>query len=482
MFWTAPSKAMLAWDMGQGPTYDADAKRKTLGECEVWRSVDPLSTACPAVCIGTTTAEAFLDTDVVDGGCYYYWVMSRLQGGGLHQIGPMLDVEMPSAWPDDWDRVSPSEVDDLAATGVPIGIELTWKAASDDDSGVLAYFIYDSNQDQPDSVVWANELVKEGSGRIASFIDLLPNGITKSYYVRALDRALNLSEGVGPVTATAGGVFNLCVNPRMHISADGWNAPGSLVISRATSARFSLPAGADACMRVQSPSYYGTANVWSDPVPLPEGWTHLYASCYSCVTVDEKHGNHWSGGTPILKFYNAAGAQLSSSATALSSGYARYSDTTWARCLSRDLWGVPEGAVACSVGIQFLALDGVGSLYFTKVMLSDVDRVSDILYVGTGAEGTVTTATPHGYDFPAYVDRVVVHDVTGYVSVPPNAVNDEHRATVFSATQFAIPVEVTTEATENTGITFRMRDYADGDTAGWQWDGAAHNSISRQAS
>lgn len=205
MFWTGPGRVLIAWDMGQGPTWDAEAECKTLGECEVWRSVDPIETGSAAVPIGDTAAEGFLDTDVADGGVYYYWVMNELEGGGLHQIGPTMDVTVPSSWPADRDVCAPSDVDDLEATGVSTGIELTWKAASDGESGLLAYFVYDSNQDQPDSIVWADETVQDGSGQVASFIDLLPTGTTKSYIVCVIDNALNLSDGAGPVSATAAG-------------------------------------------------------------------------------------------------------------------------------------------------------------------------------------------------------------------------------------------------------------------------------------
>ena len=129
MIWTAPGKCLIAWDMGQGPTFDTDARSKALGECEVWRAQDPENLGGAAVCIGETKAEAFLDTNAQDGACYYYWVMERMSSGGLRQIGPVLDVEMPYSWEYPWD-IAPTEPDDVTATGTNSGIRLDWKAPS----------------------------------------------------------------------------------------------------------------------------------------------------------------------------------------------------------------------------------------------------------------------------------------------------------------------------------------------------------------
>ena len=210
MILTAPGKCLIAWDMGRGPTFAVDPLGKSigekfLGECEVWRAQDPENLGGAAVCIGETRSEAFLDTSAQDGAVYYYWVMERVPSGGLRQVGPMFDVEMPYAWEYPMD-IAPTPPESLIAESARDGILLSWVISVDGDdedqpgrSGIVAYFVYDSNQDAPDSVVWVDE---DHIGDV--FTDELPSGTEKSYQIRALNENLNLSEPSEIVTGKAG--------------------------------------------------------------------------------------------------------------------------------------------------------------------------------------------------------------------------------------------------------------------------------------
>ena len=231
----APGKVLLSWDTGQGPTWAVDPegkeiKAKFLGTCEVWRCANAVDSGGPAVKLGETEAEAFYDVTAPNGATLTYWVMEQTAAGS-RQVGPTVDVLMPQNGSNDpqvlADKVPPSVPDDLAATVTADGNLLEWLPSQDAESGLLAYFVYDSNQDQPDSVVWASD--EEGQ-RVASFLDRTPDA-NKGYCVGAIDVALNLSDLAGPVLPVAEpagvGLRNLFVNPRFHVNAtDGWYAFG----------------------------------------------------------------------------------------------------------------------------------------------------------------------------------------------------------------------------------------------------------------
>lgn len=417
MVYTAPGKCLIAWDMGQGPTFDAAARRKTLGECQVWRSVDPVNTGSAAVCIGTTKAEAFLDADVQDGGCYYYWVMSELEGGGLHQVGPTYDVEMPSSWPEPY-GVAPTEPEDLAATGASNGIRLRWVVSVDGDdeqagrSGLVAYFVYDSNQDAPDSVVWVDEdnIIVDEYGQIVSgvtdnFTDVLPAGTRKSYQVRALNRNLNLSQPSAIVTGRAG--------------------------------------------------------------------ARIYASGWTYVTDDTYGAYVWTSLTPMFRFFDADDNVIQSAGTSLSPWNGRHVDYFQRHAGYRD---VPEGAVKVAPGWNFLGLPAPnGALYLTKFMLSDASLSIPIAFSSVGNPTTITTEYDHDFEEG---DLIAIIGHVG-ASSSPALINREHVISWISPTKFTVPCNVTVDGTGGEAV--RLREYGDGDDDGWEWDGAAHNSASREA-
>lgn len=387
MIWTAPGKCLIAWDMGQGPTFDTDAKSKALGECEVWRAQDPENLGGAAVCIGETKAEAFLDTNAQDGACYYYWVMERMSSGGLRQIGPVLDVEMPYSWEYPYDT-APTGPDDVTATGTSSGIRLDWKAAADGDdedkparTGVVAYFVYDSNQDAPDSVIWVDE-DRIGDG----FTDYLPQGTEKSYQVRALNRNLNLSEPSEIVTAKSGGRRNLVVNPELAVNiSDGW--------------------ALNNCTRDASP-----------PVALPDG------------------------------------------------------------CAAAIHFAPPDASVRGNAS-RYFTLDPATRLYWVSFYLYRPGGYRTRVYAGvyTPTGEICVTIYDGAEDEAGFVRRyqgiAVPDDATdvlfGIFSYD-NAVGRDSWLTGFM-------IEPDYTDSDDPG------DFADGDTAGWEWDGEAHNSASREA-
>ena len=201
----APGKVLLSWDSGLGPTWDVDPygaeiKAKFLGTCEVWRCANAVGSGGPAVKLGETEAEAFYDVTAPNGATLTYWVMEQTAVGS-RQVGPTVDVLMPQNGSDDpavlTDATPPSAPQDLTAKASKDGNLLAWLPSQDAESGLLAYFVYDSNQDQPDSVVWAAD-----GQKVASFLDRSPNA-DKGYCVGAVDVALNLSELCGPVVPTS---------------------------------------------------------------------------------------------------------------------------------------------------------------------------------------------------------------------------------------------------------------------------------------
>jgi len=399
MIWTAPGKCLIAWDMGQGPTFDTDAKSKALGQCEVWRAQDPENLGGSAVCIGETKAEAFLDTNAQNGACYYYWVMERMSSGGLRQTGPVLDVEMPCSWEYPYDT-APTEPDEVTAIGTADGVRLDWLAAVDGDdeqagrSGLVAYFLYDSNQDAPDSVIWVDE------DRIGdTFTDYLSSGTEKSYQLRALNRNLILSAPSAIVNARAGVIpRNLVPNPRFHVNAvDGWYPDTTTfsAITRETEPGPELPDGADACGKFTS-RYFQTVFPQTEWLTLPAEWETVFISV-----------KQWADGG-VDSF--------------LSRPYAWYANT------ARDVfWGgeiIEEGGATGNPGAAF----------------SEAWQLREIP-AGPGGE---KAALVH------LICIVILHAADSYY-VTQAMLSDSQRA------------------------------YADGDTVGWEWDGEAHNSASREA-
>ena len=200
MFWTGDNRVLLCWDSGQGPSwaYDPEGKlikAKLIGETEVWRATRDSSVQAER--LGTTNAEGFLDLTAQNGACYWYWFMERLEAGGLRQVGPTLGVEMPTRPADPRaDVTPPSPPSDLTARMGAQGVTLRWLPASDDESGVLAYFIYTDNGAQPEHIVWLDSVDSDSDAVYDLFLDR--TGTMKTGYVmRAIDAALNLSEPCG---------------------------------------------------------------------------------------------------------------------------------------------------------------------------------------------------------------------------------------------------------------------------------------------
>ena len=223
--WTGNGKVLIAWDMGCGPTWAYDPlgkpiKEKYLGSCEVWRSAD----GGVAASIGETWAEAFLDDQVENGSVVTYWIMEKMKTGGIRQVGPSIDVELPQARLYD-DDTPPSPPNELKARRKAGGNELSWLASCDDESGVLAYFVYSANEHQPDAVLWLEDpLGRTPYGEDDGTEDYAPLGEVpftaisqarykwldrdpnrkKAYTLAAIDGELNLSDQTGRVDPWTG--------------------------------------------------------------------------------------------------------------------------------------------------------------------------------------------------------------------------------------------------------------------------------------
>ena len=195
MHWVAPGRVLIAWDGGRGPHFarsgGAYIKRKAFASFDVYRTTDDGDMV--GILIGTTCAEAFLDVDAPDGCMVWYRIMGRTKAGTTKQVGPRVPVIVPSRTIASWDTTPPSPPRHLKAHPRTGGNLLQWAASSDAESGLLAYFVYTSNQPQPDSVVWANDEVQAGSHAVRQFLDRTTEP-TKQYQLRAIDSALNLSE------------------------------------------------------------------------------------------------------------------------------------------------------------------------------------------------------------------------------------------------------------------------------------------------
>ena len=196
MLWTAPGRCLFAWDSGQGPTFAREGgefvKRKAFSSFDVYRTADPADMT--GKLIGTTRAEAFFDEDAPEGAAVWYRAVGHVRGGGTQPVGAREMVIVPRLQVAGADTTPPSPPDHLKVRLRSAGNLLQWSAASDAESGLLAYLVYDSNQSQPDSVVWANEDVRKGSRVVRSFLDRTPDE-KKRYWLRAIDCALNLSDG-----------------------------------------------------------------------------------------------------------------------------------------------------------------------------------------------------------------------------------------------------------------------------------------------
>ena len=244
--YTGDGKVLIAWDMGCGPTWAYDPlgkpiKEKFLGTCEVWRSAD----GGAAVSLGETSAEAFLDDQIDNCKAVTYWIMENVRGGGQRQIGPVIDVAVPPPRLEP-DTTPPSPPNELRCRRKAGGNELSWLASVDDESGVLAYFVYSANDHQPDAVLWVNEedplgrpaygegedpteeeaalgetdpvwerdengdpIIDEWGNRKArehariTWLDRTTDG-KKPYILGAIDNALNLSDPTGRVDPDSG--------------------------------------------------------------------------------------------------------------------------------------------------------------------------------------------------------------------------------------------------------------------------------------
>jgi len=216
--WTAPGRALIAWDSGQGPHFargpgGADLKRKAFASFDVYRTADP--TDLTGILIGTTRAEAFCDTDAPEGLMVWYRIVGRTKDGGTIPVGARVPVTIPTrAFASD-DTTPPSPPDHFKARLRRTGKLLTWQASCDAESGLLAYMVYDADQDQPDSVVWAIDPAQATSHAVRRFLDRTTNK-KKRYRLRAIDCALNLCP-TGPVAGK---------------SAEGWTVYTFLDSSR----------------------------------------------------------------------------------------------------------------------------------------------------------------------------------------------------------------------------------------------------------
>ena len=197
MHWVAPGRCLIAWDAGQGPSFartsgGAFLRRKAFASYDVYRTTDPMDPT--GILIGTTRAEAFLDADAPEGGMVWYHVVAKSWDGGSYPVGGRIMATIPryNFYAED-DRTPPSKPDDFKVQIRSTGNLLKWSPACDVESGLLCYFIYDSTQSQPDSVVWANDKVFFRAHAVRQFLDRTENH-KKRYRLCALDCALNSSE------------------------------------------------------------------------------------------------------------------------------------------------------------------------------------------------------------------------------------------------------------------------------------------------
>ncbi len=419
MHWTGPGKCLIAWDGGYGPTWD-DGERH-LGECEVWRADAASATA--AVCIGVTKAEAFLDREAPDGRCLWYWVMERTKSGGLSQVGPVIDVEMPSRYPDDFDLVPPTQPDLLKARRSSSGNVLTWLPSADEDhdvhvtgsfaSGLLAYLIYESSEDQPDHVVWASDSWEEGGGRRVTYTD--ESGTARSsYMMTAIDENLNESEPRGRTTASGevveyedteygpqsrepvvpvipegGGRQNRVTNPQFG-GEDFYGWPNSAYLTVDSSPPVSLPDGCAQAARLD-PTSTGTFVQSSGYFYLEEAVRGIWASCF---------------------LYRPAGKRTK---------------------VELSVWGEESGAATIQLYDDDEADAGFVRRFRGLGLQPDHLRFDIVctFYDCTAEEGEAW--------------------VTGFMVEPDPDDSDDPGA------------------------------YADGDTGGWEWDGTPHESTSRES-
>jgi hypothetical protein len=342
--WTGDGRCLIAWGSGTGPTFAADPegkpiKEKLLGTCEVWRAIDSESGG-PAVCIGETDAEAFLDEHIANGSRATYWVMEKAAGGGLRQVGPTIDVEMPGRPGASADVTPPTPPDDLRARRTSKGNLISWLPSCDDESGVLAYLIYSANEHQPDAVLWVdeeNDRIQKTDAHRLEWTDETTDA-NKPYIMRAIDRALNLSDPTGKAIPTPGKVrepvepvvpvgfeaWNLAQNPRFHYNiSDGWMPDWDFTDQhsgiytnphRAVKAYPSVypPAPADAIVTIRWP-YYGQWNFWTVPVPLPDNFgTSFWALATWFANNRNAYLKYAFDCTPMVKCYDSDGLLIGS--------------------------------------------------------------------------------------------------------------------------------------------------------------------------
>ena len=194
----ATSKAVLiAWDMGQGPTFRSDGTRAH----DLYRVYRATGGSTFLAAIGDTHAEAFYDTSVRRGAVYHYRVTAVAEDGSESPVGPTFTVHVPRVPPAD--RIAPTVPEKLTTTG--------WSPSSDSGSGVLAYFVERDSGPQPWAVLWNSGEDGPTSGKLHEWTD--ESAVKKAYRLRALDGALNLSAAsnmvpvVGPEPAEPGGLI-----------------------------------------------------------------------------------------------------------------------------------------------------------------------------------------------------------------------------------------------------------------------------------
>ena len=209
----APGRCLLSWDSGRGPSWDYDPETlspknaRRFESTEVFRSD---SASGPGVSLGTTKAEAYMDWHAPDGRVVYYWAVATTPDGMRIRVGPTMRVEMPARRKRSagLDTVPPCATGDVKVRRSAGGNAIHFKPSVDVHSGVLCYFVYTSNQDQPDHVVWLDSVDTESSTTHDVFLDRA-GGKDDGYVVRAVDHGLNLSELIDPVTPEPGGEWRI---------------------------------------------------------------------------------------------------------------------------------------------------------------------------------------------------------------------------------------------------------------------------------
>lgn len=184
--WSRHDCIMIAWDAMLGPTFHGDSSRP-FHHFVVSRGLK--GDGSDAVVIGRTEAEAYVDRAVQPSVVYYYRARGADENEStLTDVGPMFSVATKPAPP--YDLIPPTTPADLSADVEGDTLKWAWTpSVKSDPTRLLAYLVYDSNQEQPKAVVWAFDPV----GAYVTSWDEPWTSASDNYRLVAVDKDLNFS-------------------------------------------------------------------------------------------------------------------------------------------------------------------------------------------------------------------------------------------------------------------------------------------------